>query len=69
MVYILPSTPLSATDQVSPNRASVPDLVVHPAVAVSGVEQLSAATFTVSSPLPVEVMTALESARIPASGP
>ncbi|MGG7655406.1 hypothetical protein, partial [Kocuria rosea] len=47
----------------------VPDLVVHPVVAVSGVEQLSAATFTVSSPLPVEVMTALESARIPASGP
>ena len=45
------------------------DLVVHPVVAVPGVEQLSAATFTVSSPLPAEVMTALESARTHTSGP
>lgn len=44
------------------------DPVVHPVLAVSSVEQLSAATFTVSSPLPAEVITALENARTPTAG-
>ena len=44
------------------------DPVVHPVLAVSSVEQLNAATFTVSSPLPAEVITALENARTPTAG-
>ena len=44
------------------------DPEVHPVLTVSSVEQVSAATSTVTAPLPTEVITALESARTPTAG-